>query len=525
MSYALRDDGTVWGWGLNSTGQVGDGTTTTRTSRSGSGRSPASRRSPPGATTASPSQRRHALGLGRQHAGPGRRRHPHEPAEPGARQRADRRHPSRCRRRTTRSPSSPAARCGPGARTTSASSATARRPAAPTPVAVPGITGATCVAAGRQHSLAVVAGGALRAWGSNANGQLGDGTTTDRRSPVVVNGITGATEASAGWGHTRRPRAARRPRPPHRRASPRHDAAVDAGGADRVEPVDVVDQPQLGRLDRRRQLDVDLPRVRGLGHEPGRDATSASTTTVSYTRTGLAAGSTHTLLGAGRRCRRQRRRRRRGRRRRSPCSRPRRRSSPTTSRTGGFRELDDHRRPHHRRHPGFAVGAERQGARRPGVRAFAARNLGSTLRSICHSQRVRDRSVSGSADLFRLRTAADGPVSRLTSTPAGCCGSAPTSPARNARSGVTLPSTRGGRSSSAAPSAPPGRGRSTSTATQVVTDWVADTGTVAGRSGPDRRHRQQDLEHPLRRRAGRSDAGLTGRRPSGGDEPGRRARS
>lgn len=31
-SYARRSDGTVWGWGANSQGQVGDGTTTQRTS-------------------------------------------------------------------------------------------------------------------------------------------------------------------------------------------------------------------------------------------------------------------------------------------------------------------------------------------------------------------------------------------------------------------------------------------------------------------------------------------------------------
>ncbi|HEB11615.1 MAG TPA: hypothetical protein ENI06_10435 [Spirochaetales bacterium] len=39
-------------------------------------------------------------------------------------------------------------------------------------------------AAGYYHSLAIKNDGTLRAW--NANGQLGDGTTTPRLSPVQV---------------------------------------------------------------------------------------------------------------------------------------------------------------------------------------------------------------------------------------------------------------------------------------------------------------------------------------------------
>lgn len=42
------------------------------------------------------------------------------------------------------------------------------------------------VAAGTYHSLAVVSRGQVRAWGWNAYGQLGDGTTTDRHVPVYV---------------------------------------------------------------------------------------------------------------------------------------------------------------------------------------------------------------------------------------------------------------------------------------------------------------------------------------------------
>ena len=43
----------------------------------------------------------------------------------------------------------------------------------------------TAVSAGTFHSLAVDNGRAI-AWGSNASGQLGDGTNTARTSPVAV---------------------------------------------------------------------------------------------------------------------------------------------------------------------------------------------------------------------------------------------------------------------------------------------------------------------------------------------------
>ena len=47
------------------------------------------------------------------------------------------------------------------------------------------------IAAGAQHSLAVLENGRVMAWGMNDEGQLGDRTTTDRRRPVFVYGLTG----------------------------------------------------------------------------------------------------------------------------------------------------------------------------------------------------------------------------------------------------------------------------------------------------------------------------------------------
>ena len=49
------------------------------------------------------------------------------------------------------------------------------------------------------HSLGVRANGTLWAWGSNGNGRLGDNSTTNRNSPVsVVGGFTDWVQASAG---------------------------------------------------------------------------------------------------------------------------------------------------------------------------------------------------------------------------------------------------------------------------------------------------------------------------------------
>ena len=44
--------------------------------------------------------------------------------------------------------------------------------------------------------------GTVWTWGSNSNGQLGDGTTTDRSIPARVNGLTGVTAVAAGSAHS-----------------------------------------------------------------------------------------------------------------------------------------------------------------------------------------------------------------------------------------------------------------------------------------------------------------------------------
>ena len=59
----------------------------------------------------------------------------------------------------------------------------------------------TTVAAGGAHTAAIRSDGALFTWGINTNGQLGDGTTTARSSPVQI-GTSSWTAVAAGTSHT-----------------------------------------------------------------------------------------------------------------------------------------------------------------------------------------------------------------------------------------------------------------------------------------------------------------------------------
>ena len=184
----------------------------------------------PGRTSRLRSHRRNAVGVGSQRPRPTRRRRDDRRHAPDARSAPRRTGPASPPGKVT--PSRPAStdRCGPGASTTSASSATAHRrtappgtgrsastwqlslrlvvatrsPCAPMEPSGPGArmprgSSATApsakharpeqvgtaadwagVAAGAAHTVATRAQGTLWAWGNNTGGQLGDGTTVHR---------------------------------------------------------------------------------------------------------------------------------------------------------------------------------------------------------------------------------------------------------------------------------------------------------------------------------------------------------
>jgi alpha-tubulin suppressor-like RCC1 family protein len=57
-----------------------------------------------------------------------------------------------------------------------------------TPAQVSGLSDITAIAVGYYHALAMTSNGTVYAWGLNTDGQLGDGTTTNRNAPVQISG-------------------------------------------------------------------------------------------------------------------------------------------------------------------------------------------------------------------------------------------------------------------------------------------------------------------------------------------------
>jgi alpha-tubulin suppressor-like RCC1 family protein len=66
------------------------------------------------------------------------------------------------------------------------------------PVAVSGLSGAVAIAAGASDGVALLENGTVKAWGENAQGQLGNGSTTSSDVPVAVSGLSGVSAISAG---------------------------------------------------------------------------------------------------------------------------------------------------------------------------------------------------------------------------------------------------------------------------------------------------------------------------------------
>jgi alpha-tubulin suppressor-like RCC1 family protein len=70
------------------------------------------------------------------------------------------------------------------------------------PVQIGALTNWRQVSGGDRYSLAVKTDGTLWAWGSNSFGRLGDGTTTHRSSPVQIGVLTNWSQVSGGGFHS-----------------------------------------------------------------------------------------------------------------------------------------------------------------------------------------------------------------------------------------------------------------------------------------------------------------------------------
>lgn len=73
---------------------------------------------------------------------------------------------------------------------------------ATSPTAVGTANDWVAVAAGTHHTLALKSDGSLFAWGWNGHGQLGDGTTVDKNSPIRIGSDNDWAAVAAGYGHS-----------------------------------------------------------------------------------------------------------------------------------------------------------------------------------------------------------------------------------------------------------------------------------------------------------------------------------
>ena len=169
-SVALKSDGTVWAWGYNGKGELGNGSTTGVASNS-----------------STPTQVVGLTGVTAISAGRG---------EP------DGDHSLALKSDGTAWAWGSNAWGQLGVGTNSGPQTCAGFPCSSIPVQVSSLTGVTSVAAGGNHSLALKSDGTAWAWGQNSFAQLGDGSATERDTPVQVSGLTGVIAISGGANHS-----------------------------------------------------------------------------------------------------------------------------------------------------------------------------------------------------------------------------------------------------------------------------------------------------------------------------------
>ena len=71
-----------------------------------------------------------------------------------------------------------------------------------TPIKVPSLSNVTAITAGIYHTVALKSDGTVWAWGYNSDGELGDGTGAQRPSPVQALGLNSVTSIASKYFHT-----------------------------------------------------------------------------------------------------------------------------------------------------------------------------------------------------------------------------------------------------------------------------------------------------------------------------------
>jgi alpha-tubulin suppressor-like RCC1 family protein len=71
-----------------------------------------------------------------------------------------------------------------------------------TPVQTPGLSNIIAISGGWDHALALASNGTVWAWGQNGVGEIGDGTTSNRTTPVLVTDLTNIVAVSGGDWHS-----------------------------------------------------------------------------------------------------------------------------------------------------------------------------------------------------------------------------------------------------------------------------------------------------------------------------------